>query len=260
MKRTLLAAALVAAPMAAWAADVVVAVGRSLPPYVIAETWTGVEYEIVKEALALEGHAIQPRFMAYARVVKEMNAGLVDAAMTMRPDSGVRACYSDSHVTYRNVAITLARHDLTIRSVADLADKSVVAFQNASLYLGPEYRKAVASNPHYREEAKQVVQPLLLFLDRTQVVVADRNIFGWFAHDPEVTGKADNTQQLRIHAIFPPTDYHVAFRSQALCESFNRGLAKLRDSGMAAAITARYATHLREEYVAAGRGKGGLSR
>lgn len=247
MKHLLPVLALLLAPFAARADEVVMAVGRSLPPYIIVDEWRGLEYDVVREAMALEGHTLKPKFVSFARVVKELEDGQVDAAMTMRPDSGVKAFYSDSHVTYRNVAITLAKHNLTIDRIEDLAGKSVLAFQNAATYLGPAYHKAVEGNPRYREEARQGVQPTLLFLDRVEVVVADRFIFGWFAHDPEVRAKADTSQTIRIHPIFPPTDYHVAFHDASLRDSFNHGLRKLRENGTYDRIIQRYSPYLKVE-------------
>lgn len=245
--------AVLLAPWGAGAAEIDMAVGRSLPPYVIVEEWRGLEYDIVKEALAQEGHTLKPRFMALARVQKELESGLTDAAMTMHPDLGIRGVHlSDSHVTYRNYAITLARRDLRIDRVEDLAGKSVVAFQNAQVYLGPAFKAAIEANPRYREEAKQAVQPMLLFLDRIDVVVADRNIFGWFSEDADVKTKTDTTQPVRFHPIFPPNHYHVAFRDPALRDSFNRGLKALKASGAYDRIVARYSGFLKEE--------GGLSR
>lgn len=246
-KPLLLGALALLTALPAQAAEIVVAVGRSLPPYVIAENWTGLEHDVVKGALAASGHTMIPRLMPLARVVKEMEMGQVDAAMPMLPDSGVQACYSDSHVTYRNYAITRAADNIRINSVKDLAERSVLAFQNAHLYLGAEYNEAVQANPRYREEANQVVQPLLLFLGRTEVVIADRNIYAWFAAHPEVTGKVDTRQNLRLHPIFEPTHYRVAFRSQALCEDFNRGLHSLRQSGEYDRIVALYSRFLKEE-------------
>ncbi len=229
------------------AAEVLVAVGRDLPPYVMVEDWRGLEYDIVREALALEGHTIKPKFMALVRVPKEMEAGLVDAAMTMRPDSGVQAFYSNPHVTYRNVVLTLASRNLIISRPADLTGKSVLAFQNAAHTLGPEFQAMAATNPAYREEARQGMQPLLLYLGRVDAVVSDRFIFGWFAHDPEVSERADTAQTLRVHAIFPPTDYSVAFRDAALRDSFNHGLRKLRESGGYGRIVERYSPYLKME-------------
>lgn len=211
------------------AKDLTVGVPRSVPPYVIPETWGGIEYEVVKQSLALAGHTITPKLTVLARVPKEMSLGSIDAGLTMRPETGVDSCYSDPHVTYRNYVITLESSKLAIDSVADLADKSVVAFQNAHIYLGEDYARAVGKSPSYREEANQVVQALLLYSGRIQAVVADYNIFRWYA--AEVRGKVDVTQKLHLHPVFPPTEYHVAFRDPAICAQFNAGLAKLKASG-----------------------------
>ena len=248
MPRALLAVLLLFCGLsAARAAEVVMAVGRDLPPYVMVEDWRGLEYDIVRESLAQEGHTLKPKFMAFARLRKEMESGLVDAAMTMRSDSGVQAFYSNPHVAYRNVVLTLASRDLTIARPSDLAGKSVLAFQNAAHYLGPEFQAMSESNPAYREEARQGMQPLLLYLGRVDAVVSDRFIFGWFAHDPEVRERADTGQVLRVHAIFPQTEYSVAFRDAALRDSFNRGLRKLRDSGGYGRIAERYSPYLKTE-------------
>lgn len=246
MIRRLALLAVLLIPPSAWADEVTIAIGRSLPPYIIAEEQRGLEYDIVREALALEGHTLKPRFMALARVAKDLESGQADAAMTMRSDSGIKAFYSDSHITYRNYAITLANRDIRLDSIKDLADKSVMAFQNASLYLGPAYAAVVSANPYYREEARQELQPTMLFLGRIDVVIADRFIFGWFANDPEVKAKVDTTQAVRFHPIFAPTEYHVAFRDAALRDSFNAGLKKLRENGIYGKIIARYSGFLKE--------------
>ena len=236
----LLAAVIVSHPRPALADEVSVVIGFSLPPYVIADENRGMEYDIVREALALEGHAMVPQYVPLGRVVKVMEAGRADAALTQRVETGLAANFSDVYIVYRNYAITLASRDITIDRLGDLAGKSILAFQNATIYLGPAFKAAVAGNPAYREEAKQVVQPTLLFLGRIDVVIADRNIFSWFAHHSDVAGKVDVTQAVRYHPLFPPTEYRVAFRDPALRDSFNRGLASLRSSGEYARIVARY--------------------
>ncbi|MBF0325272.1 substrate-binding periplasmic protein [Magnetospirillum moscoviense] len=213
------------------AAEVRVAVGLFLPPYVIADEWRGMEYDIVRRALELEGHTIVPQPTYLARVAKDLEHGAVDAAMPVQVRAGAKEFYSEPHIQYQNFAITLRSSNLELRKIGDLAGRSVVAFQEASRYLGPEFEAMAKANPNYREEAKQVVQPILLFHGRTEVVVADRYIFNWFAASPEVRQKVDVTQPLRFHPLFPPTDYRVAFRDEGLRDAFNRGLKRLRDSG-----------------------------
>lgn len=234
------ALALMTLAVPAAAAELKVAVPRWGPPYVIPKTLDGIEYDIVKEALAEAGHTMFPVLTVLARIPKELQTGTIDAAMTMRPETGTAACYSDSHISYHNHVITLERDNLKIESVADLAGKSVVAFQNAHLYLGDDYARAVANAPFYREEANQMVQAMLLYSGRIQAVVADINIFRWFAAQPEVRDKLDTTQKLRLHPLFPATPHHVAFRDPALCADFNRGLRALRASGAYDHILLRY--------------------
>jgi polar amino acid transport system substrate-binding protein len=241
MRRLALATALFAwAATPATAREVTVAVGLFLPPYVIADEWRGLEFDIVKRSLELAGHSIKPHATYLARVAKELDQGIVDAAMPTQPQQGARAFYSDWHVQYRNFAITLKSKDIRIGDVKDLAGHSIVAFQEAVNYLGPEFQTMAKANPNYREEARQVVQPVLLFLGRTEVVVADRMIFNWFASSPEVRDKADVRQAVTYHGIFPPTRYHVAFRDPSLRDDFNRGLKDLRDSGEYDRIVASY--------------------
>jgi len=233
-------------PMAGEAREVSVAIGFSIPPYVIAEERRGIEYDIVKESLASEGFEMVPHFVPLGRVIKEIDAGQAEAAMTQRLETGIKAHFSDVYITYHNFAITLASRNIAVESMADLGDKSVLAFQNASLYLGPEFKAAAAADPHYREEARQMAQPLLLYLGRVDVVIADRNIFSWFAQQPEVQAKTDTRQAIRFHPLFPPTDYRMAFRDADLRDHFNRGLATLHRTGAYDRIVRRYAPLLNE--------------
>jgi len=230
------------------AREVVAAIGLSLSPYVLAEDRRGMEYDIVKEALALEGHVMTPRFGPRGRMAWAVETGIADAALTQLPGIVVDAHYSDVYVTYRNYAITLAARDLRLNRVEDLASHSVLAFQKASLHLGPAFKAMAEANPAYHEEARQASQPILLFLGRVEVVVADRNIFNWFARQPEVAAMTDGVQAVTYHPIFPPTGYRVAFRDPELRDSFNRGLARLKASGEYDRIAARYSTLIAAEH------------
>jgi polar amino acid transport system substrate-binding protein len=235
---------LLGAALPAAAGDVSVAIGHSKSPYVFPDEERGIEYDIVKEALALEGHRMIPAFMPMSRVLKALERDHVAAAMTQRNGTTPGVTYSDAYITYHNYAISLDANGIGLSTMSDLGGKSVVAFQNATLVLGPDYRKAAEGNPHYREEANQMAQPLFLFLGRADVIIADSNIFGWFAGRPEVRSKVDTTQKLRYASLFPPTDYRMAFRDPALRDSFNRGLARLRASGAYDRIVAGYADQM----------------
>ena len=187
-----------------------VAIGLSLPPYVIADERRGMEYDIVREALADAGYELVPVFVDF---------GEVPGAIA---------------------AMTLASRHLTLDAVADLSGFSVLAFQKATDYLPASYGEAVAGKADYSETAEQARQPEALFLGEVDVVVADINIFNWFRNDPRVRADADVTQDVTIHAIFAPTPYQVAFRDAADRDAFDAALAALRDSGRYGTIIAAY--------------------
>lgn len=213
-------------------------IGLSLPPYIIQSEQRGMEYDIVKESFANAGYRMVPLFVPFGRVPTAIMHGQADSAMTVNQSLGLPLCYSDPDITYQNFAITLASRHIKIDSVADLKGKSVRAFQNAQIYLGPAFKAAVAGNPDYVETPNQETQNLMLYAGRIQVSVGDRNIFNWYRKT--VAKDVDTSQKLVFHPIFPPTLYGVGFRDPALCQAYDRGLRALRTSGRYDAIVAEY--------------------
>ncbi len=233
----LLVAALFAAP--ALAKEIKVAVGLSLPPYVIQEKNAGMELDIVAQCLAEAGHTMKPVYLPFARVPVAMQDGEVDAAITVNESTGIKASYSDSHISYQNFAISLAKNNFKISSVEDLGKHSVAAFQNATLYLGDKFKKMAEGNKAYAEHAQQVKQNMLLYSGRVDLVVGDRNIFKYYNADTKKEGM-DVSQAVTYHEIFPPTPYKVAFRDAALRDAFNAALKKMRADGRYDSVMKKY--------------------
>lgn len=236
--------ALVLAPAQAQAQDatpIAVAVGLSLPPYVIADERRGMEYDIVREALADAGYAMEPVFMAFGDVADALARGDVDAAMTVNAAATPEAALSEVVIDYRNYAMTLTERAIVLDSIGDLANHSVMAFQDARIHLAEPYGAAVENHPAYSEVAEQVRQNLALFAGEVDVVVADVNIFDWFTKDPRVSSTVDADRPVTYHAIFPTTTpYRVGFRDGAVRDAFDAALAALRASGRYDAIVESY--------------------
>lgn len=221
-----------------YAKDVQIAIGLSLPPYFIEEQNSGMEYEVIKEALAVKGHVFKPKFFPFARVIKALEGKEVDGAATINESSGLKVFYSDVHMTYQNYAVTLKAKNHKIEKVSDLSGKSVASFQNATKYLGEEFAKMAADNKKYSEHPAQQTQNKLLFSDRTDVVVGDKNIFNYYT---KMIEKEVNTKQdLTFHAIFPPTDYKVGFIDSKINNDFNEGLATIKKNGTYQKILDKY--------------------
>jgi polar amino acid transport system substrate-binding protein len=234
LRRILLFVLVLCVPHAAFSDDLKplnVAVGLSLPPYVIAQEKRGMEYDIVREALADAGYELVPVFMDFGDVLDAMSNQQVDAAMTYPGDLHVAATLSQVHITYHNQAMTLASRGLEIEATSDLAGKSVIAFQNARSYLPDPYRATVEASTIYSEVPEQYLQNLGLFTGDYEVAVADINIFNWFTDDPRVTSAGDSDQAIAYHDIFPPTPYHVAFQDHRIRDAFDVALTAMKESG-----------------------------
>ncbi|MBF0111615.1 MAG: transporter substrate-binding domain-containing protein [Desulfamplus sp.] len=225
-------------PYTLLAEELIMGVGLALPPYFIEESNSGFELDIIKESLKFKGHTVNFKFIPFARIPIYFSEGKVNCVSTINENSGIEAHYSDNHVSYQNFAITLKSNNVVINSIADLKDKEVLAFQNAKLYLGKEFAEMAEKNPKYEEIASQQSQTIRLYLNRTQVFIGDGNIFKYYSK--QVADKADTTQEVVFHSIFPKTDYKVAFNSEQLMKEFNEGLHHIKSSGLYDTLLSKY--------------------
>jgi polar amino acid transport system substrate-binding protein len=185
--------------------------------------------DVVREALKLMGFSLSLEFVPLARVPASVQQGTVDLAFPITEASGLKdVYYSDSEMTYENVAITLKKSGIQLLQVKDLAGRSIVAFQDATVYLGSDFKGAAIASPSYQEIADQALQVKMLFAGRVDVIVMDVNIFKYFRQ--RLSG-VDASQEVAIYRVFAPSLYKVAFRSKAQRDAFNIALKKLRDSG-----------------------------
>ncbi|MEJ2587995.1 MAG: transporter substrate-binding domain-containing protein [Deltaproteobacteria bacterium] len=213
------------------------AVGLALAPYDIPESDSGLELDIVREALGTKGYTVKTKFVPFARVKRELMSKTVDGALTLTPACGIVAFYSDDHIVCENVVVSLADRPFKIRSVDDLKDKHVVAFQDATRYLGEAYARMAKQNPDYREIADQTLQINLLYTGRCDAIVLDKNIFEY--HRKHNT-RVDTTQPINIWHLFNPSPFKVAFIDKKVRDDFNEGLKTLRNSGRYKEIIQKY--------------------
>ncbi|WP_347393922.1 substrate-binding periplasmic protein [Pseudoalteromonas pernae] len=227
-------------PLASFAtqAKLDIAVGNTLPPYSIAEFESGIEVEIVRTALNNKGYSAEFFYVPFARLKSSLNSQLADAALTLKIDTAdTDIFYSEPHVEFHNVVVTLAQSKIDIEAIDDLNSLSVLAFQNATLNLGEEFAKMAKDNSRYTEIANQESQVSMLFLQRVDALVIDRRIFDYYHQrmDPPLRATA-----LTFHDIFSPTNYHVGFTEEAIRDQFNDALREMRLSGQYQKILEKY--------------------
>ncbi|MCE3263263.1 MAG: putative amino acid-binding protein [Pseudoduganella sp.] len=237
-----LAAALALLAQAALAAEVTMAFGEKIPPFCFPETDSGIELEVMREALAYRGHVLKPRYYSFARVPVAFKAGEVEAAMTDLGEdmSAWGAYYGNPAVFYDNVFITLKERKLNITRPEDLHGLTVISFVGAAKRY-PAWLDAVRKEGRYYEQNDQALQVLTLDRGRYDVVLSDRNIFKYFTLQLKLN-KSFKPKPITEHAFVKlnPMDYRPVFRDPAIRDDFNAGLRHLKENGRFQAIYQKY--------------------
>lgn len=219
--------------------EVKIAVGISVPPYVDSETQSGIELQIIHEALAEEGYGVLLKFLAGNGSANNFNAKQVDAMLVNRytpiSEGAVPTGFpSENVIHYHNFAFSLKASNYKVQDIDALGNFRVVGFYNASKVLGPEYAAAVYRAPLYKEVAEQTDQVIALYRGMVDVAIADLRIFTHF--QDKLRHTSGEFHEVIMHDIFLPSPRHILFIHKQDRDSFDRGLKKLKASGRYQAI------------------------
>jgi polar amino acid transport system substrate-binding protein len=224
------------------------AFGEEIPPFVLPKTNSGIELEVMREALAYKGHTLIPEYVPLARVPISFKQGEVDAAMTDLGNdlSKFGGHYGLPAVFYDNVFITLKDRNIKIESPKDLEGLSLMSFQGA-LKRYPDWLTSLNANGNYSQTNLQEVQVKVLFGKRYDVILSDRTIFKYFMLQYKKKQSKLNEKEFTLAPIeehefikLKPSDYRPIFRNKNVRDDFNEGLRYLKKSGKFKAIYDKY--------------------
>lgn len=244
MKRALAPCLILACVLSgpAGAATISMAFGEKIPPFCFPDTDTGIELDVMREALAYRGHVLAPRYYSFARIPVAFKARDVEAAMTDLGEDMTAwgAWYGDPAVFYDNVFFTLSARKLTIHKPEDLQGLSVLSFPGGAKRY-PQWLDSVRRAGRYYEQNDQALQVLTLDRGRYDVVLSDRSIFRYFTTMLQLN-KTFKPQPVTAHEFvkLEPMDYRPVFWDRKIRDDFNAGLKHLKDSGRFEAIYRKY--------------------
>lgn len=224
------------------------AFGEKIPPFCFPETDSGIEIEVMREALAFRGHVLKPQYYSFARIPVAFKAGDVNAAMTDLGEDMAEwgAHYGDPAVFYDNVFISLKDRNLVIRRPEDLRDLTVIAFPGAAKRY-PAWLAEVRRKGHYFEQNNQALQVLTLNAGRYDLALSDRNIFKYFTLMLKLNRDFHPKPVVEHNFVkFNPMDYRPVFRDSKIRDDFNAGLKHLKETGRFNAIYQKYLGEPRE--------------
>lgn len=231
-----------------YAGEISIAIGMSLPPYAMEEKNSGMEVEIIREAFKIKGHSVVFNYVPNLRIPmllkdKKVDGIAVNSSYDVAGDIKLKVFRSETTLFYQNCAISLTERHLNMNSIEDLADKSVIAFNNATKYLGQEFASMASKNKQYKETSDQAKQVINIYMKDSEVAVSDKNIFLYWKN---VIGSRADFQQPEINnpivfsPIFPPSPRNCAFIDETLRNEFDDGLKRIHHNGVYDLISDKY--------------------
>ncbi len=208
------------------------------PPYMIKESNSGIDIEIAKTVLEKLGHRVTIKYFSLDRAKIELEEKKIDAMVPLFSSAGSEKVYvSNPHVLYRPTAFSLKGKKLEVNTLQDLKKYRLMTFQGAKGYFGPEFKEVANQAKSYKEHFDMTKLVMLLYRQRTDIVLLDYNIFHYYLKDINFTKKLEI---LKTHQILPKVPAVVGFNNKKLRDQFNEELKKLYDDGTQRSIINKY--------------------
>jgi polar amino acid transport system substrate-binding protein len=144
---------------------------------------------------------------------------------------------SKTVLSYENVAITLKRNKYNIDKIEGMFNKNVLAFQNATAYLPPIFKRNVKHFSSYQEVINQKAQVDKLLKGWVDVIVLDKRIFYYYYSQHK------SPEAVQIYTLFPKADRPAYFNNFSLATEFDIGLALIKQNGTYKRIVDEGQTH-----------------
>jgi polar amino acid transport system substrate-binding protein len=227
--------------------EVVIAIGFSLEPYVF-KNGNGIISDLIRETLKLSGKTSRFKLSSNAKALEQYSTHQCDGVAVVR-EGMVDGFLSQPYVMFQNYAISLKNQKIKLDNLSDLKPYSLIAFSNASQYLGKEFASVIKNKDDYQELDKQIDQLETFFDGKADVIIADQTIFKFYQRRLRNRYPLNKKyrQEVNFHDLFPPSIYRAAFHNKQLRDEFDMGFKQLTASGQADDIYRVY-TNLLKNY------------
>ncbi|EQC48857.1 ABC transporter, substrate-binding protein, family 3 [Bacteriovorax sp. BSW11_IV] len=209
-------------------------VSLSNPPYCIAESNSGFEVDLIKEVFKESEYDVVFVFATNARLFVQFMDGEINGILNANIDYFQKEYKkplfeTESIVTFQNYGISLKKNSLKIQDIDDLRNLRVNAFQNATNYLGPKFKKMATQNKRYNEIPQQRNQPEYLLRDRADIIISEKHIFTYYLK--KFQPKTNRDELFTFHPLFPAEPKAIIFKSRKHKDDFNRYFAQMKANG-----------------------------
>mgnify|MGYP002700336982 CR=1 FL=1 len=208
--------------------------GLSKPPFVISNKDKGMQPEIIKAAFAKSDKFVQFTYLPLSRHLDVLHAREFDGIITLSDSDKEWGIYlSKPYIVYQNVVVTLKESALKIDKLEDLNKLKVTAFQDATRFLGDKYKSTFKNSANYTEIADQKSQVNSLFSGQADALIMDISIFKHLLANARNEKSENNNYDKKYvtHFLFNPKAYSAGFKSEQLCQEFDKGINAIIEDG-----------------------------
>ena len=229
--------ALATARLGAAAEKIATALTFDIPPYIMStgpDSKGGLEVDILTSALDMFDDEFDFLPMSYDDVDASIGSGVADIALSVQvpTDNSYEkdgVYYSYPSWPFHNYVFTKKadgiNDNVPITSIQDLDDYGpVFTWEGAVNELGEEFYEVFSNSAKYRPIGNQTEQMDLFWSTPDALIVIDRTIFLTYSE----TQMKDAFLKIVEHNLFDPvTTFGIGFKSKALRDQFNAGLASM---------------------------------
>ncbi len=193
----------------------------------------GAEIDIIRLAFKEVGIEITCKSSSYGRLVANFLAKkTLFASPVVKSDGNkVGAFYSDSFISYVDIAASFNNSKISFK---DLESSNLVAYQNASDYLGKRFKHISKKAKSYNEIPGRDGQVRMLGMSRVDYVVGEQNILNSLAK------KIYPNRTLYNNMIIKKWDVRAGSHDKVLMMKFNKGLRIIKKKGKIKEIYSKY--------------------
>lgn len=199
------------------------------PPYVVGDG--GIEVDILRQALQLQGYKVEVHKFSHLRLQRELEKGRIDISSRYMAQND-NIALSLAYITFYDVIFTKTSLGLTIDSWADLNDKAFLGWHGFEDDLGDDFKRVYRENTRLWDGlVSQEEQCLHFWKGMADAIILDTNIFNWYRKALALQG-IDTSAPITMHHLLPEgVSYQAGFRDSKVRDAFDKGIAQLKENG-----------------------------
>ena len=213
--------------------------GEFVAPYVFLDSDNGIDNQIVKKSFEAANVSVEFEKVPYIRVRMNYVSQHIDCASSTDESANLHGNYSNSYIDYEDAVYKLKSSNLpSVQKVSDLENYKVLAFQDARIYLGRDFRLMASVNKNYYEINDQKKQVEFLLNGKVDYIVGDIHVIEYYYNKIERNKihHLNIDSEFEKYPVFEKLKYKIVCKDKENTEKFNEGFEKIQKNGVLQSI------------------------